>query len=345
MHHPPLVVRPYSREPLDFNGCIGLYAFPVAGRGWLRAGFHTMKTFSCLMPCLLLMGLGVWVCPAWAQPSVDDFERSVATVRQLLESQGYEEALERLGRLKPLARDANQKSIVALYEGLVLSSMGRQTQDRAQSAFRSALLQDPQASLPVKVVPRQERLFEEVRARVLKERAGRPALAREGTASPVAPSSEDGTAPVAELASVRSPAKLDTGDRLVEMFPALAASNTAGFAPVAVSFTHRVSRPRVLVPTLTGAALLASAGVFWGLAQHEQSQLRKVDLSHSSLEDARLMAVRGTRYQNWGLGLAGAGGVALGVATVFYVRQSPKAPVAMGVGVNGTSAFVKGTWP
>lgn len=306
-----------------------------------------MKSSSCFTSFLLLMGLVAWVGPVSAQPPPADFERSVDTVRQLWESHGYEEALERLGRLKPLARDANQKSIVALYEGLVLSNMGQRAQDRAQLALRTALLQAPQASLPVKVTPRQERLFEEVRARVLKELAERPPLAREGMAATAPATPEEGTAaPVPELtrAQVGAPAELGTGDRLVKMFPVLGATTTA-FAPVEVSFKYRVSRPRVLVPALTGGALLASGGVFWGLVRHEQSILRKVDLSKGALDDARRIAVQGTRYQNWGLGLAGAGGVALGVATVFYVLQAPKAPVSVGMGTTGTTAFLGGTWP
>lgn len=305
-----------------------------------------MKISSCSTSSLLLMGLLAWACPVWAQPPPADFERSVDTVRQLLESHGYEEALERLGRLKPLARDANQKSIVALYEGLVLSNMGQRAQDRAQSALRSAIQLDPQASLPVKVPPRQERLFEEVRARVLRELAERPALTREGTAAPVPATLEEGPTAVPEFTrrQVGVPAGMETGDRLVKMFPVLAPTTT-GLAPVTLSFKQRVSRPRVLVPALTGGALLASGTVFWGLARHEQSQLQKVDLSQQTLDDARRMAVRGKRYQNWGLSLAAVGGVSLGVATFLYVSQAPKVSVSLGVSPNGASAFLGGTWP
>src|SRR5690606_30003102 len=147
---------------------------------------------------------------AWGQ---EDFERSIDTVRQILERRGYEEALERLGQLKPLVRDADRRSLVALYEGLALSNMGRQAQDRAHAAFRAALLLDPQASLPVKVAPRMERNFEEVRSRILRELAERPASMREAPASPAAVATEEASAPLRaglERSPVGALAGLDT---------------------------------------------------------------------------------------------------------------------------------------
>ncbi|HYH95380.1 hypothetical protein [Hyalangium sp.] len=267
------------------------------------------------------------------------------TVRQLLESQGYEEALERLGRLKVLARDAEQRLVVSLYEGLALSSMGRRNQDRAQAAFRAALLLDPQANLPVKVPPRLERTFEEVRARVLKELAGQPLSAREVTAPP-APAAEQRVPPSAEpeRGQAGAPPELAPEDRLrlMSKWPVLVAPAPPGPTPVAESFRYKASRPRVLVSAITGGALLASGGVFWGLARHEQSRLRKVDLSTGTLDEARSTAARGQRYQTLGFGLAGAGGLALGVATVLYLIQVPQAPVSLG---SDGSALLQGTWP
>ena len=307
-----------------------------------------MKTSIHLSSVLLVLGLLVCTAPGigWAQ---EDFERSMDTVRQLLDSQEYGQALDRLDRLKPLVRDANQRSRVALYEGLVLSNMGRRTQDRAYAAFRAALLQDPQASLPVKVAPRLERNFEEVRARVLKELAERPAPVRHVPASPASVAMEVSAPSVAGSGRglAGAPAGLDTADkmRLLAKWPALAASNTMEFAPGAETFRQKASRPRVLVPAIAGGALLVSGGVFWGLALREQSQLRREDFSDGTMEDSRAAALRGKRYQNWGIGLAGAGGAALGVATVLYVLQAPKAPVSLGLDANGAAVFLHGTWP
>jgi hypothetical protein len=306
-----------------------------------------MKTSIHLSSLLLILEVLVCAAPGVATAE-EDFERSVDTVRQLLESQEYGEALKRIDRLKPLVRDTNQRSIVALYEGLVLSNMGRRTQDRAHAAFRAALLQDPQASLPVRVAPRLERNFEEVRARVLKELAERPV--RDVQAPPVpgapmemsaSPLVESGRGPAGALAELDTPDKM----RLLAKWPVLAASSTAGFMPGAETFKQKASRPRVLVPAITGGALLASGSVFWGLARRELSQVRREDFSDGTMEDSRAAAIRGKRYQTWGAGLVGAGGVALGVATVLYVLQAPKAPVSLGLDATGTSAFLQGTWP
>jgi hypothetical protein len=127
--------------------------------------------------------------------------------------------------------------------------------------------------------------------------------------------------------------------------PVLAASSTTGLTLESESFRRKASRPRVLVPAIAGGVLIAWGGFFWGLAWHEKSQLEKEDLTGRTLEEARAAALRGKRYQKWGAGLAGAGGVALGVATVLYVLQVPKAPVSVGLGATGTSAFLQGSWP
>jgi hypothetical protein len=314
--------------------------------------FYAMKTSPLFTTCLLLSGLLASVSPNSARAQQqEDFVRSVDAVRQLLESQEYEEALERLGRLKPLARDANQRLVVSLYEGLVLSNMGRRTQDRAQAAFRSALLQDPQASLPVKVTPRQQRTFEEVRAHVMRELAVRPLWGREGTALlvPAVPA-EETFPPVAEPQHVQAgaPGEMDAADRLRwrSKLDGIDPSPATELVPVADGFGRKVIQPRVLVPAFTGGALLFAGGVFWGLARRDQLQLQDNDPSNGTTRDeARLIALRGMKYQTWGFSLAGAGGVALGVATVFYMLQVPNAPVSLGVGTNGTSALLKGTWP
>lgn len=295
-----------------------------------------MKRFAACAPawlvlCLLVIG---WPRKAWAE---EDFEQGVDTVRQLLESQRYDEALSRIVELKPRAQGPEQKLELSLYEGLVLASMGRRTQDRASAAFRSALQVDPRVRLPVKVPPRLERTFEELRARVLKEQAERPAPALEVTPAPLA------TEPTQTGTSV--PGELDMSDRLrlLSQWPSLAAPAPPATVPVTATFQYKASRPRVLVPALTGGALAVSGGVLWGLARREQSRLRKLDLGERTLEDAQLLAVRGDRYQNWALGTATAGGVALGVATVLYVLQVPKPPVTLGT--SGSSAFLQGEWP
>jgi hypothetical protein len=297
----------------------------------------------------LIIGLLVLAVPRVARAQ-EDFEHTIDTVRQLLESQDYEGAIERLGRLKPLVQDVDQRGIVSLYEGLVLSTLGRRTQDRAHAAFKSALLLDPQARLPVKVSRRLERTFEEVRARVLKELAERPPTPRDNAPPPdPAPPAELTPPPPAEPEGgpVGAPAELDAADRLrlPSKWPVLAAPASADLIPVAETFRNKASRPRVLVPAITGGALLATGGVFWGLARRELSQMRKENLSDGALEGAQLAMQRGKRYQHLGNQPGGSEQHSVGHRdSPLYVLQAPKAPMSPGPSAAGTSAFLQGTW-
>jgi hypothetical protein len=100
-----------------------------------------------------------------------------------------------------------------------------------------------------------------------------------------------------------------------------------------------------LVPGIVGIALLLSGGVFWGMAKSEQLRIQNDESSLTTIQEARLSASRGKTYQTLGLGLTGAGVLALGSSVVLYVAQTPKASVTLGAGTDGTSAFLRGTWP
>lgn len=297
-----------------------------------------MKRFAECTPvlwvlCVLVLG---WPRMGWAE---EDFEQGVDIVRQLFETQRYDEALERIEQLQPQAQSKEQKSALSLYEGLILASMGRRTQDRASAAFRSALQVDPQARLPEKVPPRLERIFEEQRARVRKEQAERPAQESpvEVPSTPLAPE------PARTEASAVGELGMSDRFQLSSRLSSITASPAPAPVPVTATFRNKIRRPHVLVPALTGGALGISGGILWGLARREQTRLQKVDLGEQTLGDARLMAARGERYQDWALGTAVAGGVALGVATVLYVLQVPKPPVTLGT--SGSSATLQGSWP
>jgi hypothetical protein len=99
--------------------------------------------------------------------AANDFKRYLTASVQLYKDLEYERALEQLQRARQLARGVYQDVTVALHEGIILGDMGRQEQSRA--AFKTALLLNPEATLPFKVSPKVERDFEEVRARVFKD--------------------------------------------------------------------------------------------------------------------------------------------------------------------------------
>jgi hypothetical protein len=87
-----------------------------------------------------------------------------------MERQHYEQALKQVRDLRQTDLSFEQGLTVALYEGLILASMRPSQQREAVAAFRSALRQDPQVRLPLKVPSRLAREFEELRAQVLAEK-------------------------------------------------------------------------------------------------------------------------------------------------------------------------------
>lgn len=111
------------------------------------------------------MVLGTTV-PRVAQAQ-DDFQRSLLAAEQLYARGEKERALAQLQRVRELARGSTQEVAVALREGIVLSDLGQWA--KAQTAFRKGLLLDPEARLPLRVSPKLEREFEEVRTQVRKD--------------------------------------------------------------------------------------------------------------------------------------------------------------------------------
>ncbi|HVG63985.1 MAG TPA: hypothetical protein VNA24_35810 [Hyalangium sp.] len=97
----------------------------------------------------------------------DDFQRHLTASVRLYESLEYERALQQLQRARELSRNAEQDVIVSLYEGLILADMGQGEQ--ALAAFKTALLLNPEAKLPVKASPKVSSDFEAMRARVRQE--------------------------------------------------------------------------------------------------------------------------------------------------------------------------------
>lgn len=112
-----------------------------------------------------VMALGA-TFPRAAQAQ-DDFQRYLLAAERLYESGENERALVQLERARGLARGLVQDVAVALREGIFLADMGQWAQ--AQTAFREGLLLDPEAKLPLRVSPKLERDFEDVRTRVRKE--------------------------------------------------------------------------------------------------------------------------------------------------------------------------------
>lgn len=95
-------------------------------------------------------------------------------------------------------------------------------------------------------------------------------------------------------------------------------------------------QPRTLM-TIGSGAVLASGGVLWAFAKHEQSKFRM------GRSDASI--ARGNTYQRVSFGLVAAGTAGLGVAAALHLLRPPKVSGSLGAGSTGTSVFVHGAWP
>ncbi len=126
-------------------------------------------TAACLKIALVLAS------PLSAFADSGALQRYLTAAERLYENLEYERALEQLGRAKSLPRELNDDVAIALYEGIILADMGKK--DESSAAFRTALLLNPEATLPVKVSPKVEQDFEQLRLRVRKELA--PILAKQ----------------------------------------------------------------------------------------------------------------------------------------------------------------------
>jgi tetratricopeptide (TPR) repeat protein len=156
------------------------------------------------------------VAPAPSGPE-DEFKRHLTASIRLYESLEYERALQQLQRAKELARNAEQDVIVSLYEGLILADMGQGEQ--AQAAFKTALLLNPEAKLPVKASPKVASDFEAMRVRVRQELERQRQKTEAQTAKPPPPVPEK---PVTPPAAEQAPRiKEERAARTLQLSPAL----------------------------------------------------------------------------------------------------------------------------
>ncbi|QDE94489.1 MULTISPECIES: hypothetical protein [Myxococcus] len=114
----------------------------------------------------------IWiVIPVHAASADSDFERHVAEAVRLYDDLEYERALEQLDRARGSLRGTRDRMSLALYRGIISADLGRW--QAARDEFRSALLQEPGARLPLRVSPKVSREFEAQRALAKAELARR----------------------------------------------------------------------------------------------------------------------------------------------------------------------------
>jgi len=247
----------------------------------------------------VLAGLALPGAAAGAGPSGDDVQRSIRAAAKLYESLDYDQALEQLGRARALGPRADEGVEISLYEGIIYADMSGH-RDQSQAAFRAALLLRPDARLPVKVSPKVERDFEQLRKQVAQE------LARSRRSGGSRASQPPSDRTVAAAPARPAPALVPSAP------PPAAAAPPSGLS----LFGARVP----LVPAaLGGAAVAAGVGgtVFGLMTRSSMDQAQRAvyqDEAYAHWQDAtRTAPVANTLFVAGGLLAAGA------VATYFLL--------------------------
>jgi len=228
----------------------------------------------------LLAAAAVWLwaiaAPAAAGASGaagNDVQRYIQAAAKLYESLDYDQALEQLAHAKALAVRADDGVEISLYEGIIYADMSGH-RDQSQAAFRAALLLRPDARLPVKVSPKVEKEFEQLRKQVTQEQAKeqKEQAKRKVASKPPSPAASD--RPVAGAPP--------TPPSLVPLEP-----SGRGPAPSSGFSAFGVRVP--LVPAALGGVAVAAGvgGTVFGL------------MTRHSLEQAQSAVYQDEAYAHW----------------------------------------------
>jgi tetratricopeptide (TPR) repeat protein len=145
-----------------------------------------MFQFNHRAAALLVLGLLLMVgAPVRSAHAADDFNRYLRAAVRLYETLDYERALKQLERARRVARGVEEDVTLGLHEGIILADMGR-WQD-ARATFKTALLLNPEAKLPLRVSPKVEAEFEKQRERARQELARMQGQQEPRGAKPEAP--------------------------------------------------------------------------------------------------------------------------------------------------------------
>jgi hypothetical protein len=249
--------------------------------------------------------------PAHAQ---GEFQRNFNAAIRLYQSLEYERALTQIELARKQPHGSDEEVKLSLYEGIIQAELGHQ--DESTAAFKSALLVQPEAKLPVKVAPKVSTLFESVREQAKRELAALPS-------KPLQPSPEVAATPATPSPTVSAPAADVSG-------------KSAG---------PTLLRRHALIPAIAGGALVVAGGVSWAVSRGELNRLRTDDPDIQSQEAVQDSVSKGNTFQTLGVTLLGVGTAGLAAAAGIYFVGASDNEVAVGLSTDGKSAFVYGRWP
>jgi tetratricopeptide (TPR) repeat protein len=243
------------------------------------------QTARALLPVFI-------VCCESAFGGSNEAARHIASAAQLYEELEYERALDQLAKAKAFPRTPAQDVAIALYQGIILADMGRAEESRA--AFRAGLRVQADAALPVKVSPKVEAEFENIRREYAEQAAARK------QEMPAAPDRPQRQKPVASLKPSAPPPEIQ-------------------LSQPSSGLTVRRAAPYVLV----GAAVVAGAlGTYFGVQSRNQVSAARgsptAESALSQLDRANSNAKLANGF------FAGAGAAAIGGALAFWLwRDDP----------------------
>ncbi|WP_157774947.1 hypothetical protein [Melittangium boletus] len=248
-----------------------------------------------------------------------EVHRVLASVQSLYENFEYEQAFLQIQSARRLPRGTEEEVRLSLYEGIILCETGNFAS--AENAFRSALLMRPDAMLPIQVAPKIEALFESQRKKV------KQTLAVTATPQVAQPES---ARPLVDVPQRSEPSPFVSSDN------ASGATPSPLMAPSMVSgdneSTRSSLRDNAIVPISAGLVAVMAGGTSWFV-------------SRQYLAEPRGASASAQVFQNVGISLVGLGSAALITGVCMYSMNAPDSSISLGVGSDGTSAFVHGRWP
>jgi len=266
--------------------------------------------------CLPLAACMCIVIPVHAARAEGEFERHIAEAVRLYDDLEYEMALEQLERARGSLKGTPDSVTLALHKGVINADLGRW--QVARDAFRSALLLDPSASLPLRVSPKVTREFEAQRAQAKAE------LARRGKDSPT---TEEGSASMMAASSGLPVALEPTG-------MATTPDTMGARAEVGSSRASwmRIGGRQVPIASLAllGAGIVAGGtGAVFGISSRGQLADARAARFHEQLVDHHGRAQRSATTANV---LFGSAGIAAAGALVTWLLLGEVDGVAVSQG-------------
>lgn len=278
----------------------------------------------------------LWATAASAQSA--DAQRYILAASRLYENLEYERALDQLKKARGVSGGVDDDVNIALYEGIILSDMGKK--EEAVAAFREGLYLKPEANLPVKVAPKIAQVFTATKNDVLKEL--QPILAKKRA-------EEEKRRLEEEQRKKDEAAKLALADAEKQRLAEAEAKRKADEEKARLAAQQQTDRPEEpkltpredpnkqvvgvekkqprgvpVAPIVLGSAAVVAAGVagvFGYLSSTQVSAARSATFQSDTVAHLN-QANTNALIANIGFGVAGAAAIAA-VISVFVGREAP----------------------